>query len=290
MQSAQVLQRQPLERNDEPGDISAGVCRTILIQVYCRRTPTAEDHVLRDVAAMPGAGFNGAKVGYRSPQFFEQQLGLAGERLPAAHHQVYPIPVTGELPAEVGHFAERWSCRMESSQPLRAPLGGNQALVRAAVQEDLFCRRPLKHFFQPDSQRGQVDERLWNRELRLRAKAGSTQGCHGLEDFGAVHLINFRNHAMPPTLASHCDLKGTAVPVPFERSGSYLLPSPALPLGEAKPIELAAEFFPVEHGRKSGHAIIHIGPSQFELHSCSYWGRSVTQSRSVPREHVPARS
>src|SRR5207244_10887599 len=195
-------------------------------------------------AAMTSAGFNGAKVGYRSSQFFEQQLGLAGERLPAAHHQVYPIPVTGKLPAEVGHFAERWSCRMESSQPLPAPLGGNQALVRAAVQEDLFCRRSLKHFFQPDSQRGQVDERLWNRELRLRAKAGSTQGCHGLENFGAVHLINFRNHAMPPTLGSHRDLKGAAVPVPFERSGSYLLPRPPLPPREPQPTAPAAESFP----------------------------------------------
>src|SRR5256885_15646305 len=93
MQRAQVLQRQPLERNDEPGDISAGVSHVIVIQVYCRRTPTAEDHMLRDVAAMPGAGFNGAEVGYRSSQLLEQQLGLAGERLPAAHHRVYPIQI-----------------------------------------------------------------------------------------------------------------------------------------------------------------------------------------------------
>src|SRR2546421_1674797 len=285
MQRAQVLQRQPLERNDEPGDISAGVSHIIFIQVYCRRTPTAEDHVIRDVAAMPGAGFNGAKIGYRSSQLLEQQLGLAGERLPAAHHRVCPIPVTGELLAVVGHFAERWSCPMESSQPLPAPLGGNETLVWAAVQEDLFCRRPLNLFFQPDSQRGQVDERLWNRELRLRAKAGSTEGCHGLENIRPAHLVNLRNHAMPPTLGSHCDLKGTAVPVPFEHSGSYLLPSPPMPLGEAKPIKLAAEFLLVEHGRKRGHAIIHIGASEFELHSCS-----VTQSRSVPREHVSTRS
>src|SRR5256885_3083282 len=122
--------------------------------------------MLRNVAAMPGAGFNGAEVGYRSSQLLEQQLGLAGERLPAAHHRVYPIPVTGELHAEVGHFAEPRSCSMESCQPLPAPLGSIEALVRAAVQEDLLCRRPLNLFFQPDSQRGQVNERPWNRELR----------------------------------------------------------------------------------------------------------------------------
>src|SRR5438067_8640452 len=63
VERAKVPERQPLERNDEPRDVSAGIAHIILIQIDGRRARTAQDHVLRDVAAMPATAFDGREGG-----------------------------------------------------------------------------------------------------------------------------------------------------------------------------------------------------------------------------------
>src|SRR5205807_1173470 len=63
VERAKVPERQTLERNDEPRDVSAGVAHITLIQIDGRRARTAQDHVLRDVAAMPAAAFDGREGG-----------------------------------------------------------------------------------------------------------------------------------------------------------------------------------------------------------------------------------
>src|SRR5438067_3521336 len=106
MEGAQVLERQPLERDDEPGDVSAWVPHVIVVQVDRRGAPTAQDHVLGDVAAVPDAVGDGP--GRRRPGFalLEQQLRLAGERRAEAGDQVRPVTVTGTLSSKVSRFAQ----------------------------------------------------------------------------------------------------------------------------------------------------------------------------------------
>src|SRR5213078_1159621 len=111
-----------LEGHDEPGDVSAGVRDVVLVQVDHRRARAAQEHVLGNVAAVPGAVFNGAGRRRCGFQLSEEPRTLVTERLSEARDLVGPLSETGELPADVHRVAEPGRCGVKSCQPLPTPL------------------------------------------------------------------------------------------------------------------------------------------------------------------------
>src|SRR5439155_702258 len=59
-EGAPLLQTQTLERHDEPCQVPSRVGHVILVQVDHHRTPSAQNHVLRHVTAVPRTRFEAA--------------------------------------------------------------------------------------------------------------------------------------------------------------------------------------------------------------------------------------
>ena len=178
-------------------------------------------------------------------------------------------------------------CRpMEACEPLPATLGGREVEVRAAVQEDLFRRRPLNLLLQPHPQRRQVDERLGDREVRLRAKPGLPEGLHRPEDVRAVARVHFADHAVPALLGPQGDLERAAVAVPLERAGAHRLPGAPTPLGGAEPIERVPNPLVLEHGPEGGEPLGHVRRGELDFHR-QVSSTSVTPPRNGrPERHA----
>ena len=191
-----------------------------------------------NIAAVPGAVFDGARRRHGGFQLSEEPRALVSERLSEAHDPVGPLLKTGELPADVHRVAEPGRRGVESCQPLPSPLGGRDALVGGAVQETLLRRRSLDFLFQQDSHRGQIDERLGNGEFRLRAEAGPPDGLHGSKYACPIDVVHFADHAVPSGFGFHGDLERAAFPMPFEWLSANRLQRTPVPLGDAQPIEL----------------------------------------------------
>src|SRR5207245_6617476 len=82
-------------------------------------------------------------------------------------------------------------------------------------------------------------------------EAGVPDRFPPLKGAGVIDLVDFADHAMPFAFGVHRDLERTAFPVPFERLDAHLPRSTPMPLADAKPIELRAEFPLIEHGREA---------------------------------------